>query len=144
MPNEEEDKPQRSFKVEDRRRFSETGEARTPEPEADTAAAPREEPSPARPSPSTASPERESQGSEITFATFILSLTTQALAHLGEIPDPVDRSTRLDLEAARQIIDIIGMLGTKTRGNLDDAETMLVENALYDLRMRYVERAQQR
>jgi hypothetical protein len=141
MPNEE-DKPQRSFKVEDRRRFSETGEARTPGP--DTAAPDREEPPRAQPSPSEASPAAEPKGSETNFATFILSLTTQALAHLGEIPDPVDQSTRLDLEAARQIIDIIGMLGAKTRGNLDDAEAKLVENALYDLRMRYVERVHQR
>jgi hypothetical protein len=57
------------------------------------------------------------------------------------MPNPVDGTTRVDLVAARQIIDIIGMLRDKTQGNLDDAERALLDDALYDLRMKYVERA---
>jgi hypothetical protein len=81
---------------------------------------------------------------EITFASFVFSLSTQALVHLGEIPDPADGSTHVNLEGARQIIDILAILKEKTAGNLDPAENALLENALYDLRMRYVERARGR
>jgi hypothetical protein len=47
----------------------------------------------------------------------------------------------VNLDAARQIIDILAILKEKTAGNLDAAESALLENALYDLRMRYVDRA---
>jgi hypothetical protein len=67
-------------------------------------------------------------------------LSAQALAHLGEIPDPMHQAVRIDLEAARQVIDILGLLREKTKGNLDSAESPLLESVLYDLRMKYVER----
>ena len=75
----------------------------------------------------------------VTFSTFVLSLSTQALVHLGEIADPASGQVSTDLVAAKQIIDILGVLETKTKGNLDQAEQGLVESMLYDLRMRYVE-----
>ncbi|MGH6741931.1 MAG: DUF1844 domain-containing protein, partial [Bradyrhizobium sp.] len=81
---------------------------------------------------------------DLTFTTFTMSLITQALALLGEIPDPVERAVRVDLDAARQLIDIVGILQEKTRGNLDAGEAALLDGALYDLRMKYVERAQSR
>jgi hypothetical protein len=141
---EEEEKPARAFKVEDRRRFSESGEPRGADAPAEPRpAAERSEPPPA-PERLSSAFDAEAEPPEINFATFVLSLSTQALAHLGEIPDPIDRSRRVELEAARQIIDIIGMLREKTRGNLDEAENALLENALYDLRMRYVDLAQRR
>jgi hypothetical protein len=75
----------------------------------------------------------------VTFSTFVLGLSTQALLHLGEIPNPVTRKLETDLDAARQLIDILGMLAQKTRNNLEPGEQSLLESALYDLRMRYVE-----
>jgi hypothetical protein len=66
------------------------------------------------------------------------------LASLGEIPNPVDQQTVADLPAARQLIDILGVLRDKTRGNLDAEEQALLDHVLYDLRMRYVEAAQRR
>ena len=75
----------------------------------------------------------------VTFSTFVLSLSTQALVHLGEIADPASGQVSADLVAAKQTIDILGVLETKTRGNLDQAEQGLVESMLYDLRMKYVE-----
>jgi hypothetical protein len=75
----------------------------------------------------------------VTFSTFLLGLSTQALLHLGEIPNPVSAQIETDLVAAKQVIDILGVLETKTRGNLDAAEHTLVESVLYDLRIRYVE-----
>ncbi|MBX3025660.1 DUF1844 domain-containing protein [bacterium] len=133
------DKP---FKVQDRRRFSATGEAR-----AESEAAPAEPAPAAAPEPPPAAPAAEAPShhehahAELSFATFVISLSTQALALLGEIPDPVQGRTAVDLEGARQFIDILGILQDKTRGNLDAREAALLEGALYDLRMKYVERA---
>jgi hypothetical protein len=76
-----------------------------------------------------------------SLASFVFSLSTQALVHLGEVPDPIDGTAHTNLEAARQIIDILAILAEKTRGNLDEAESSLLESALYDLRMRFVDRA---
>ena len=77
--------------------------------------------------------------SQLTFATFVISLSTQALALLGEIPDPVQGRTAVDLDGARQFIDILGILRDKTRGNLDEQERKLLESLLYEIRMRFVE-----
>ena len=76
---------------------------------------------------------------EITLSTFVLSLSTQGLMHLGEIPNPIDKAVRQDLTAAKQIIDILGLLREKTKGNLDESEEALFDDILYDLRMRYVD-----
>jgi hypothetical protein len=81
------------------------------------------------------------QASELNFAAFVISLSTQALAQLGEIPDPVQGTVRVELNAARQMIDILVILRDKTKGNLDSAEKALLDSALYDLRMKYVEKA---
>ena len=69
-----------------------------------------------------------------------MGLSTQALMHLGEIPNPIDQKMESDLESAKQMIDILGILQKKTQGNLEPDEQALVDNVLYDLRMRYVER----
>jgi hypothetical protein len=134
----------RAFKVQDRRRFSETGEAR---PDAEGGDARAEDLPPGQQSAESTAHQRapaESESQrvpELNFATFIISLSTQALAHLGEIPDPVEGAVRVDLNAARQMIDILVLLRDKTKGNLDSAESGLLESALYDLRMKYVEKA---
>jgi hypothetical protein len=61
--------------------------------------------------------------------------------HLGELPDPHTNQPTPDLPAAQQLIDIIAMLETKTRGNLDHDEQAMLEAILFELRMKYVERA---
>jgi hypothetical protein len=78
---------------------------------------------------------------EMTFGTFLVGLSTQALMLLGDIPDPQTGRPERDLVGAQQLIDIIGMLELKTRGNLDREEAQLIEAILYELRMKYVERA---
>jgi hypothetical protein len=131
---------QSSFKVQDRRRFSATGEARDDVREDGSEAAPANDAG--RPVDTGTPPGSDhAADSEISFASFLLSLSTQALVHLGEIADPVDGSTHVSLDAARQIIDILAVLREKTTGNLDPAENALLESALYDLRMKYVDRA---
>jgi hypothetical protein len=135
----------RAFKVQDRRRFSETGEAR---PDADdgedrqaTAASAGPPAGEARVANDPGQERQSHQVPALNFAAFVISLSTQALAHLGEIPDPVEGGIRVDLDAARQMIDILVILRDKTKGNLDNAEAALLENALYDLRMKFVEKA---
>jgi len=75
---------------------------------------------------------------EITFSSFILSLSSSALFHFGEIPDPITNQKQKNIELAKQTIDILGLLEEKTAGNLEKDEAVLLENLLYDLRMRYV------
>ncbi len=75
---------------------------------------------------------------EIDFSSFIFSLSTSALLHLGEVPDPTTKKREKNLPLAKQTIDILGMLKEKTKGNLTPEEEKLIENILTDLRWRYV------
>jgi hypothetical protein len=77
---------------------------------------------------------------QVSFVAFVYSLATNAAVHFGDLPDPVTNETRPpDLAAAAQLIDIIGMLEEKTRGNLTAEERQLMDQILYELRMRFVE-----
>ncbi len=75
---------------------------------------------------------------EISFINLIFSLSTSVLIQLGEIQDPITQQLAKNLPLAKQTIDLIGMLEEKTRGNLTSDEGKILENILYDLRMRYV------
>jgi hypothetical protein len=76
----------------------------------------------------------------ISFAAFVLSLAHTAAVHFGDIPDPVTgQTTAANLPAAQQMIDILSLLEVKTRGNLTAEERQLLDQILYELRMRYVE-----
>lgn len=75
---------------------------------------------------------------EINFITFLLSLNSSALVHLGQHPDPTSGATAKNLPVAKQTIDVIAMLEEKTRGNLTDEEKRLLTNVLYELRLLYV------
>jgi hypothetical protein len=74
----------------------------------------------------------------VDFHTFVLSLGSSALLHLGELEHPDGGESGKDLPLAKHTIDILTMLETKTRGNLTGAEEKLMESLLYDLRLRYV------
>ena len=75
----------------------------------------------------------------VDFHTFVLSLGSSALLHLGEIEHPDVGATQKDLPLAKHTIDILVMLEEKTKGNLTPAEEKLIGSLLYDLRLRYVE-----
>ena len=82
--------------------------------------------------------------SGISFAQFIISLGTTAAVHFGDIPDPTSgEQGEPNLVAASQMIDLLSMLQSKTSGNLDPAEAKLLDDLLYDLRMRFVQAQQQ-
>jgi hypothetical protein len=140
MSKDRDEQESRGFKVEDRRRFVDDAA-----PEADAKREERAEPPPAaathaaaEPPPADAHPHQE-----INFSTFVMGLSTQALMHLGEIADP-EAPHGPDLPAAKQMIDLLGILREKTTGNLEPAEEQLLSSMLYDLRMRYVEVSRQR
>ena len=97
-----------------------------------------EEPGPEEQAP----PERPSQRSlpAVDFGTFVISLGTSALYHMGMVPDPeTGEPAAPNLPVARQTIDTVEMLQEKTQGNLSDEESTLIKNLLTELRMRYVE-----
>jgi hypothetical protein len=80
------------------------------------------------------------QAGAISFAGFVLSLAHTAAVHLGDVPDPVSQSpAEPNLAAAFQMIEIVGLLEEKTRGNLSAEERQLLEQILYELRMRFLE-----
>lgn len=80
------------------------------------------------------------EGAPLSFTAFVVSLATTAAVHLGDLTDPAT-GARADpnLEGARQMIDILSLLDTKTRGNLAAEERQVLEQVLYELRMRFVE-----
>jgi hypothetical protein len=130
------------FTVTDRRAFGDGGE---PRPEA-VATAPA---AAAPPTPPPASPPGEAAATaadtgttglpEVDFHTFVLSLGSSALLHLGELEHPDAGGPHKDLPLAKHTIDILAMLEEKTKGNLTTAEAKLISSLLYDLRLRYVE-----
>ena len=82
----------------------------------------------------------DQQPPELTFTAFVLSLASTAAIHFGDLPDPMTGQTMpLNLEAAAQMIEILGLLDLKTRGNLTAEERQVLEQVLYELRMRFVE-----
>ena len=85
----------------------------------------------------------ETPESGITFSAFIMSLATTAAVHFGDIADPNtgDRAEP-NLAAAAQMIELIALLQEKTKGNLIEPESKLVDELLYELRVRYVQAAQ--
>jgi hypothetical protein len=140
----EEEKKDPGFTVSDRRRFSvaENGsareqgkaedEAKQPEAKGEAKAAQEEA------KQSEAAKERPAELPPIDFSTFVVSLSSSALIHMGVVADPLTGESNKDLGIAKQTIDMLAMLQEKTRGNLTKEEEQLLESILYDLRMRYV------
>lgn len=141
----EDEQKGKGFVIKDRRKFDEKGEARKAEEEprpreekpeqGDAGAEPRAD------TEGAGTPAEEESSFPITFADFIVSLSTSAIFHFGDIPDPVTKKAEKNLAAAKQTIDILGILEQKTRGNLDENEKKLMEAILFELRMRYVKEA---
>ena len=75
---------------------------------------------------------------QIDFSTFIMSLTSSAFYHLGDIADPETGKTETNLPAVHQTIDMLTMLREKTKNNLNAEENKLLEQLIYELQMKYV------
>ena len=79
---------------------------------------------------------------QLSFTGFVLSLASTAAIHFGDIPDPVTgEPSEVNLAGATQMIEILSLLEQKTRGNLTAEERQVLEQVLYELRLRYVEAA---
>jgi hypothetical protein len=76
----------------------------------------------------------------LSFSGFVLSLASTAAIHLGDLPDPATGArSEPNLEGAAQMIEILALLDVKTRGNLTAEERQILEQVLYELRLRFVE-----
>ena len=75
---------------------------------------------------------------KIDFSTFIMSLTSSAFYHLGDIADPETGKTETNLPAVQQTIDMLIMLKEKTQGNLNEEEGKLLEQLIYELQLKFV------
>ena len=74
----------------------------------------------------------------VNFATFVVSLASSAMLHLGEVPNPASGQVEKNLPLARNTIDLLDVLQDKTKGNLDGEERQLLDTVLADLRLKYV------
>ena len=127
------------FKVTDKRLFRDDGEVREDRAREADASQPDEPP---RSAGETARPDQDAQEqSGVDFASFVISLATTAMIHLGEGPRESEGPPE-DLNAAKQMIDILGMLEQKTEGNLSAEEARLIHEILYELRMKFLAKKQ--
>ena len=135
-----EEKEHSTFKVTDKRSFTEQGDVR-PDAEARREVRKEEgEDPPASFRPEEELPRtdpREEEAAGIDFSSFVISLGTTAMVHMGEVPTEKG-GPQENLDAAKQMIDILGMLQEKTSGNLTAEEARLVQDLLYELRMRFL------
>ncbi len=84
------------------------------------------------------SEKKETEPFQIDFSAFIMSLTSSAFYHLGDMPDPSTGKTETNLPAVQQTIDMLIMLREKTKGNLKEDESKLIEQLIYELQVKYV------
>lgn len=151
-----------SFKVVDRRRFTDGGDERSGpdvpkddrvrvDPKVDVKAKPE---APRAPAPASTSaegpavappheapknePKLPPQANALTFSMFLQSLAQQALMQMGLIPWPHGQR-ELALDQARDTIDIVELLKAKSKGNLDAQEQQLMDTVVYELKMSFVE-----
>ncbi len=145
MTSENETQKGKSFQVVDKRRFDAAGQERGSEAEAQK---PQQQPtSSSKPSQQeasdtatfTMSSAKTAEDTEpVGFTSFIMSLATQVLVQLGEMPPPQGMEIPIDLESARQTIDIMAMLQRRTKGNLSPDESRFMEEVLHSLRMSFI------
>lgn len=140
-------KHEESFRVVDRRLFTSEGELRPEVAEeqnreheqAQAPAAPREAKSNKAAAPSPLAPEIPLPKPDRNFQLLIDLLARNAAALLGGIPDPGTGQSYLDLEGAREMIDMLDTLREKTRGNLAPEEDRLLTEVLGSLKLSYME-----
>lgn len=119
-----------SFKIVDKRRFSENGDVKDSNAESEA----KKEAIPAIPSANSEKREKIT----LDFSLFIQSLAHQAYMGMGLVAWPDSNLIKANFEAAKETIDILGVLQQKTKGNLDADEAQLLEGLLYQLRMTFV------
>ena len=81
----------------------------------------------------------QEQQNELLFMQLVMMFQGMALQNLGKVMNPMTNQIERNLEQAKNMIDILGMLDEKTKGNLNDNEQKLMEHVLFELRMNYVD-----
>jgi hypothetical protein len=79
------------------------------------------------------------QKQQALFLQLVMMFQQAAWAHLGKVPNPMTQKIERDLEQARMSIDMIDMLKTRTQGNISDEENNLLEHALRELKLNYID-----
>jgi len=149
----DDEKESEGFKIVDKRRFSEDGSVREGtaaesernadlEQKRDLKQAESKQSGEAA-ADTTARINAEQVSSEVTFPSFLVSLATQTMFLLGEIPNPETNESTFNLEAAKQTIDILAVIEEKTKGNLTAEEEKLITEILASLRLAYVNKRKQ-
>lgn len=76
----------------------------------------------------------------LSFTAFVISLASSAAIHFGDLADPnTGQPTDVNLEGASQMIEILALMEEKTKGNLTAEERSVLDQVLYELRLRFVE-----
>jgi len=75
---------------------------------------------------------------EANFAQLVFLLGAQAMQQLGMVPNPLNGETEVNLQVAQFSIDLLGVLQEKTKGNISPKEEQMLNDLLFDLRMRFV------
>ncbi len=137
--DKKDEKKREDIRVIDRRTFTSDGQRRDPDLPAEESAPAAHAPGPSlgadapRAAPPPAS--RQDQAASAHFVSLVRNLAATAAANLGEMPNPFTGQVEIDLDGARQVIDLLQALQLKTRGNLTADEARLLESLLYDLKL---------
>ena len=127
------------FKIQDKRRFDSSGEARDQGADKKSASPLSDQAKSAAEKKGGAEFDvRDSTPPTIDFSSYVVSLATTALMHLGAMRPPEGVQLEVNRDAAKQMIDIIEMLQVKTRGNLEENEKGLLDEVLHNLRLAYL------
>ena len=145
--SKDENEQEKGFSVKDRRRFSmdEKGDVIEKDSKGDggektdAAPPPQETPPQSPPAPEEPSCDEIKDLPPMSFSTLVLSLSTQAMVSMGDLPDPISRQIVKNVPLAKQSIDLLGILEEKTRGNLAPEEETFLKTSLTDLRIRFVQ-----
>ena len=83
------------------------------------------------------------QAEPVTFSAFVMGLFAQVLALLGEFPNPETNTVTVNIDAARQTIDILSVLQEKTRGNLTPDEVQMMDDVVHSLKLAFVKKVEE-
>jgi hypothetical protein len=136
MPEEE------SFKVTDRRGRARDAEVAEPEAPLSAGPGPSAASSGQAEGPGTAAPGRERRAPSPDLQQLFVMFASSALINLGEAPDPSSGERAVDIDQAREAIDVLLLLRDKTNGNRTEQESRFLEEILYDVQMRFVRACQ--
>lgn len=155
----DENDEKQEFRVVDKRRFTSEGDTKAGSPEfGESVAASQPAPKPAAgntqsppkpaaergPAAGKPAPGKPDGDETMDFSSLVISLATQALVMMGEVPNPESRSVNINLDAAKQTIDILALLEEKTKGNLNADEVRLLAEVMTNLRLAYVNKMNKR